>query len=282
MKRIVPLLIVFAFLFAACSHGESLKADTTTVTTNQTAAENTMNEITFGTKEYKGFMLDNIYHSEIGDIHFNLYIPDGYDESEKYALFVTLPGWEGLYFQGVGENLYNEDFGFEAQKYNDKMLIVAPQLNDWGETSADEAIALTEYFISHYSIDETKVYLNGYSGGGETLSIMLGKRPELFAKALHVSSKWDGDLFALAKAKTPLYIFIGEGDEYYGSEYVKNAYNELFRLYKQQGLNEKEINELLILDVKDQAYFTEHGMSNQHGGGNLAAFDETVMKWLFQ
>lgn len=282
MKKVIPLLLIFVFVFAVCSCSKLPKTQTTAVTTNQTATENTMNEITFGTKDYKGFTLDNIYHSEIGDIHFNLYIPAGYDESEKYALFVTLPGWEGLYFQGVGENLYNEDFCFEAQKYNDKMLIVAPQLNDWGETSADEAIALTEYFISHYSIDETKVYVNGYSGGGETLSIMLGKNPELFAKALHVSSKWDGDLSVLAKAETPLYIFIGESDEYYGSDYVKNAYNELFRLYKQQGLNEEEINELLILDVKDKAYFTEHGMSNQHDGGNLAAFDETVMKWLFQ
>ena len=36
-----------------------------------------------------------------------------------------------------------EDFGFEAQKYNSEIIIVAPQLNDWGETSADQAIELT-------------------------------------------------------------------------------------------------------------------------------------------
>ena len=45
------------------------------------------------------------------------------------------------------------EFGFEAQKYNDEMIIVAPQLNDWGETSADQTIALVEYFLQQYHID---------------------------------------------------------------------------------------------------------------------------------
>ncbi len=46
------------------------------------------------------------------------------------------------------------------------MIIVAPQLNDWKETSARQTIALTRYFLGHYNIDPQKVYLNGYSGGG--------------------------------------------------------------------------------------------------------------------
>ena len=94
--------------------------------------------VTEGTEEYRGFTLDNVLHSENnGDIHYNLYVPDSYDGSEPYALFFTLPGYQGLYFQGVGENLYTEDFGFTAQEYNPEMIIVAPQLSDWGETSAD-------------------------------------------------------------------------------------------------------------------------------------------------
>ena len=72
--------------------------------------------VTEGTEEYRGFLLDNILHSENdGDIHYNLYVPDSYDGSTPYALFFTLPGYEGLYFQGVGENLYSENFEFEAQ-----------------------------------------------------------------------------------------------------------------------------------------------------------------------
>ena len=42
--------------------------------------------VTEGTEEYRGFILDNVLHSESeGDIHYNLYIPDSYDGSEAYG-----------------------------------------------------------------------------------------------------------------------------------------------------------------------------------------------------
>ncbi len=104
--------------------------------------------VTEGTQEYRDFLLDNVLHSaNDGDIHYSVYIPDSYDGSEPYAVFFTLPGYEGLYFQGVGENLCSENFAFEAMNYNSKMIIVAPQLSDWGKTSARQTIALVEYFL---------------------------------------------------------------------------------------------------------------------------------------
>ena len=111
--------------------------------------------------------MDNVLHSGAnGDIHYNVYIPESYDGSKPYALFFTLPGYEGLYFQGVASNIKAESFGFEAQKYNEEMIVVAPQLSDWGETSANQTIALVEYFLKHYNIDPARVYANGYSDGG--------------------------------------------------------------------------------------------------------------------
>lgn len=58
-----------------------------------------------GNEGYRGFTLDDVLHSEEGDIHFNLYIPESYDGNTPYALYLTLPGYEGLYFQGVGINI---------------------------------------------------------------------------------------------------------------------------------------------------------------------------------
>lgn len=46
-----------------------------------------------------------------------MYIPEDYDETESYALFMTLPGYQGLYFQGVGQNVMTEEFGFMAREY---------------------------------------------------------------------------------------------------------------------------------------------------------------------
>ena len=238
--------------------------------------------VTEGTQEYRGFLLDNVLHSaNDGDIHYSVYFPDSYDGSEPYAVFFTLPGYEGLYFQGVGENLYSENFAFEAQNYNPKMIIVAPQLSDWGEVSARQTIALVEYFLCHYNIDPEKVYAEGYSGGGETLSLVMGMRPELFTAYLQCSSQWDGAFEPVVESRIPVYLAVGEGDEYYGSGPSEETYENLYELYRREGLSDEEIGELLVLDVKDASWFESRGWTNQHGGGGLFASDEEIMGWLF-
>ena len=238
--------------------------------------------VTEGIEEYRGFVIDNVFHStDEGDIHYNVYIPESYDGSEPYALYFTLPGYEGLYFQGVAANIQSEEFGFEAQKYNSKMIIVAPQLSDWGETSANQTIALVEYFLEAYNIDRSNVYANGFSGGGETMSQVVGKRPDLFTAYLQVSSQWDGKYETVAHQRLPVYFSIGRNDEYYGCEPSQEAYDTLYSLYVKQGLSDAEIDELLVLDIKEHDYFTDRGMSNEHGGGGLFAYDEEIMGWLF-
>ena len=246
------------------------------------ASGNELENVTPGSKEYRNFLLDNVLHSPSeGDIHYNVYIPDSYDGTKEYALYVTLPGYQGLYFQGVGENIRTEDFGFEAQKYITDMIIVAPQLNDWGQASADQTIELTQYFLTHYKINPSKVYINGYSGGGETLSLVLAKQPELYTAALMCSSQWDGAYEPVVEKKTPVYFVIGESDEYYGSEPFKEAYKKIHELYKEQGLSESEIDKLVVLDVKGKDYFEGTPVAYQHGGGYLFCRDKEIMGWLF-
>ncbi len=275
-KRVISTILSMMMIFGIYGTAENF------VTVVQ-AAEAQEEYVTEGEEEYRGFVLDNVLHSEnAGEIHYNVYIPESYDGSKPYALFLTLPGYGGLYFQGVGQNLKTEEFGFTAQSYNPDMIIVAPQLNDWGETSANQTIALTEYFLLHYNIDSSKVYADGYSGGGETMSLVMGMRPDLFTAYLHCSSQWDGDYETLVQSRTPVYIVVGESDEYYGSEPSKEAYQRLHDLYTEQGLSEEEIGELLVLDIKDETYFESRGVSNQHGGGGLFARDEEIMGWLFE
>ena len=135
--------------------------------------------------------------------------------------------------------------------------------------------------MKYYNIDPARVYANGYSGGGETMSLVMGMRPELFTTCLHCSSQWDGDLNVLAKSRTPVYLVVGREDEYYGSAPSQKAYNTLYKLYQEQGLSEEEIGRLLVLDIKERSYFTSKGMNNEHGGGGLFAYDEEIMSWLF-
>ena len=195
--------------------------------------------------------------------------------------FSPCPDMKDCIFRGVGENLRSEEFGFEAQNYNSEMIVVAPQLSDWGETSARQTIALVEYFLENYNIDPGRVYGEGYSGGGETMSLVMGIRPDLFTAYLQCSSQWDGDYEPVVESRTPVYIVVGESDEYYSSQPSRQAYDQLHQLYRQEGLSEEEISELLVLDVKDAEYFESQGVTVQHGGGNLFAADGEIMGWLF-
>ena len=239
--------------------------------------------VTAGSEMYRGFVIDNVLHSErTGDIHYHVYVPEDYDGSRPYSLFVTLPGYEALYFQGVAENLKAEEYAFEVQKYRKEMIVAAPQLEDWGETSAEQTIELIDYFLANYNIDPQNVYANGYSGGGETMSLVLEERPGLFAAYLHCSSRWDGDYEAVVEQKLPIYFAVGENDEYYGSRPTQEAYRTLYEQYQAEGLSEDEIDQILVLDIKPESYFQNRGISSQHAGGLEFAHDESIMGWLFQ
>lgn len=224
------------------------------------------------------FQIDLVYNIEGRDIHYSAYIPEDINDLDSLNLFITLPGWEGLYFQGVGVNLEYEDFAFTARDINSNMIILAPQLDDWGEQSALDTVALTKYYQENYNIDKT--YIEGMSGGGETLSLVLDNNADLYDGALMVSSQWDGGYEDVVNSRLPLYFFIGEDDDYYGSGNFKETYQKLHDLYIDEGLSDDDIGNILVLDVRNADYFKEHGFSSQHAGGGNVAHEEDIMKWL--
>lgn len=278
LVAVILLLIIYIFSANNTINGKSTKfskVDNKNLESNKINDNNSKdlnlktidkisNDIKFGTQTKNGFIVDDELIENEKTYHFSSYFPDDYDSNKSYKLYIALPGWEGLYFQGVGTNLY-EQYPFIAKNYDNEMIIISPQLDDWGEQSANDTIFLTEYMLEHYNIDKNQVLISGVSGGGETLSIVLGKRPELYKKALHMISTWDGDYETLANQRTPLYIAIGEHDSYYGSSGAKKAYQNLHELYEKQGLSEEEISKILILDVKPDSYFESSGYeNNQH------------------
>ncbi|WP_229772037.1 prolyl oligopeptidase family serine peptidase [Olsenella porci] len=242
-------------------------------------------KFTQGSRVDRGFVVDDSLDVGGRTLHFSLHVPDGYDGSAAYRLYVSCPGWEGLYFQGVGANLV-EDFPFVANDYIPNMIVASPQLDDWGQQSADDVVALTEWLLATYNIDAGHVYLSGNSGGGETISLVLGQRPDLYRRALHTISRWDGNLDVLTDAQVPVYMAIGLHDDYYGSDPDRATYQQICDAYRQKGLTDAQISELVVLDVKPDSYFTDHGRSagaSQHaGGGALFPHDSDIMGWLFR
>lgn len=96
----------------------------------------------------------------------------------------------------------------------EEMIVVSAQLTDWHDTSARQAIELTEYFLANFSVDASRVYAAGYSAGGETMSQAVSMRPDLYAAYLHGASQWDGEYAPIAENGTAVYIFMAEHDEY--------------------------------------------------------------------
>lgn len=80
----------------------------------------------------------------------------------------------------------------------------------------------------------------------------------------------------------PVYLVVGESDEYYGSGPATEAARRMRAALRADGVSEGEIKRLVTLDVKPASYFEQGGVTNQHrGGGQLFSHDRRIMGWLF-
>lgn len=234
--------------------------------------------------EFQGFSIDNVLSGEQGDIHYSYYLPKDYEPSRRYPMVVTLPGYGGLLHslkkETRGVNIFTDRNALAWAQADEDVIVVAPQLTGWGEESARQTIELTEHFLENYAVDPTRVYAMGYSAGGETMSQVLNTRADLFAAYLHSSSRWNGTYENVIKNQLPVYIFMAENDEYYGSQRATDAYEGLRTRYAAQGFSNEEIQRLVVLDMPDNAYFNRRGIDYYHDGGMIAAENETIIRWV--
>lgn len=152
-----------------------------------------------------------------GLIHYSYYLPEDYDPTRKYPMMVVMPGYNMMWF-GESSSGSNLDWtGFTSwTNLGQDMIVVSAQLTDWGDTSARQAIALTEYFINHFAVDTARIYAAGYSAGGETMSRAVAMRPDLYAAYLHGASQWDGGFAPIAENGVAVYIETVRNDPVFG------------------------------------------------------------------
>ena len=79
-------------------------------------------------------------------------------------MMVVMPGYNMMWF-GESSSGSNLDWtGFTSwTNLGQDMIVVSAQLTDWGDTSARQAIALTEYFINHFAVDTARIYAAGWT-----------------------------------------------------------------------------------------------------------------------
>ena len=130
-------------------------------------------------------------------------------------------------------------------------------------------------------MDTSRVYGAGYSAGGETMSRAVSMRPDLYAAYLHAASQWDGEYAPVAENGVAVYIFMAEGDEYYGSDRARAAYDGLYEAYRDAGWTEDEIDGVLQVQIPDAGWFAERGITgNYHGGGNVLFEEPDILNWI--
>lgn len=114
---------------------------------------------------------EQVLEGESGTIHYSYQLPEGYHETGSYPMMAVMPGYDMMWF-GEDSSGANLDWqGFRCwSDLDEEMIVVSAQLTDWGETSARQAIELTEHFLDDFAVDAKRVYAAGYSAGGETMS----------------------------------------------------------------------------------------------------------------
>ena len=196
MKKGVVLsavILIVSLLLTACSVNQPIDNTENNSTSVIVSAESEVPNETEKLPEKTSVIAEQILNGNDGEIHYSYYLPKDYDGSKTYPLVITMPGYGMMWFgeDSSGSNL--EWYGFRAwTELSEDVIVVSAQLTDWHETSARQAIELTEYFIANFSVDKSRVYAAGYSAGGETMSQAVSMRPDLYAAYLHGASQWDG------------------------------------------------------------------------------------------
>ena len=224
---------------------------------------------------------EQVLEGESGTIHYSYQLPEGYHETGSYPMMVVMPGYDMMWFgeDSSGSNLNWS--GFTAwTRLDTEMVVVSAQLTDWGEKSARQAIELTEYFINSFAVDTSRVYAAGYSAGGETMSRAVAMRPDLYAAYLHGASQWDGSYAPIAENSVAIYIYMADGDEYYGSAKARSAYENLHEAYENAGWSDADIDQVLRIETPNNAFFNEKGIYNYHGGANVVFDDPDNLNWV--
>lgn len=119
-----------------------------------------------------------------------------------------------------------------AQKEN--IILLAPNAGPSGDWSLiDDAIFVTETMIedakNHYPIDTDRIYLSGHSNGGKFAIRLTNLGIGSWAAThVHAATLWQGTVLP-SKSRTPIQSHIGEHDQIFPLNEVKNMAKALVR-----------------------------------------------------
>ncbi len=156
-------------------------------------------------------------------VTYNLYLPEGYDESGSYPMVVFIADSSCVgsdasvsLTQGRGALVWAAE---EWQSVYPTIVAVPtyPEtiLDDHGSYTTTEYVELTKRFIDYmsaeYAVDTDRIYGTGQSMGCMTTLILASEYPDLYAACMFVDGQWDISTLAGLEDQTFVY-FAAEDD----------------------------------------------------------------------
>ena len=149
-------------------------------------------------------IMDDFKQFKLGDVPYNLYIPANYDPAKKYPLVLFMhdaepSGTDPLLtlVQGIGA----VRFASERDQEKHPAFVLAPELlphlrpleEDVPNCIATVVKPILDEVIANYSVDESRIYTTGQSGGCMTSCELNHRFPQLFAASLLVAGQWNDE-----------------------------------------------------------------------------------------
>lgn len=209
---------------------ESTKSTENSSENNQTTSigkvDNTLAEDTDKLKEnYVDKFQQKTYKDEKTgvSITYNIYLPEGYDESKEYPMVVFIgdssctgnDATKSL-SQGRGALVWASS---QWQSVNPTIVAVPtyPEtiLDDHGSYTKTEYVEMTKDYIDYmskeYSVDTNRIYGTGQSMGCMTTLILASEYPDLYAACMFVDGQWD--ISELSGLKDQKFIYFAAEDD---------------------------------------------------------------------
>lgn len=171
-------------------------------------------------------------------VQYNLYVPANYDPAKSYPLVlfmhdagITSPIVDTTLRQGLGAVVWAS----AAEQAKHKAFVLAPQFpvqvagGGNGDTSWVETVVnLLADVASRYSIDQTRLYTTGQSGGAMLSLAIMDHHPDLFAAAFIVAGQRDpAQVDALAKTRQWIVVSQGDANAYPTEKAMTAVYERL-------------------------------------------------------
>lgn len=150
----------------------------------------------------RNLLVDDFIQGEENGLKYNLFIPKGYDSSQKYPIVQFIHdagpcGTDALLTltQGIGAVVWASE---EVQQKT-PCFVYAPQFDgppivddNWNvDPRLETAKQILDRIIDTYSIDKNRIYTTGQSMGCMSSIVLNVRYPDYFAASFLVAGQWD-------------------------------------------------------------------------------------------